>query len=92
MRNQQLDATPALVSPGWVESRLGISRPTRLLLEEQGILTPVRLTPSSHRRYRLDQVEALVPRSAGPAPEVDGPQGGEVSPTSPPTLSIEDAR
>ncbi|WP_295792048.1 hypothetical protein [uncultured Microbacterium sp.] len=68
-----------------MERRLNISRPTRLLLEEQGVLTPVRLTPSSHRRYRLDQVEALVPDSAGPAPEVDGPQGGEVSPTSPPT-------
>lgn len=60
MRNEpDLADSATLVSPGWVEKRLNISRTTRIALEDRGALTPVRLTESSHRRYRLDEVEAL---------------------------------
>lgn len=52
-------AESALVSPAWVERVLGISRQTRLHLEAQGVLLPLRMTPTSHRRYRRADVEAL---------------------------------
>ena len=59
MLNPQQIAAPALVSPGWVEARLGIGRAKRINLEAQGILTPVRLTKKSHRRYERSAVEAV---------------------------------
>lgn len=59
MPNQHATAESALVSPGWVEAHLGISRQTRLDLEERGALTPIRLTENSHRRYRRAEVVAL---------------------------------
>lgn len=60
MRNEpDLAESATLVSPGWVEKRLNISRTTRLALEERGALEAVRLTKRSHRRYRLADVEAL---------------------------------
>lgn len=59
MRNTPELAELALVSPAWVERALGISRQTRLHLEAQGVLLPVRMTPTSHRRYRRADVEAL---------------------------------
>jgi hypothetical protein len=42
---------------------LGISRPTLLKLEADGVLHPVRYGTSSHRRYDSAEVEAL--RSGG---------------------------
>lgn len=64
MLNQQLIAATALVPPGWVEKRLGISRAKRLSLEAQGVLTPVRLGTNGHRRYSRAQVEQLIPALA----------------------------
>jgi hypothetical protein len=48
-----------MVAPSYVEKRLGISRPTRLVLEGKGILNPVRLADGSHRRYHRAEVDAL---------------------------------
>lgn len=47
------------VSPAWVETKLDISRPTRLELERVGKLHPIRLTPTAHRKYRRAEIEAL---------------------------------
>lgn len=47
------------VPPAWVETRLGVSRPTRLELERLGKLHPIRLTTRGHRKYRRSEVEAL---------------------------------
>lgn len=60
MRNAPELAESALVSPAWVENALGVSRQTRLDLERKGVLTVVRLTPNSHRRYHRAEIEALV--------------------------------
>ncbi|MFN2467037.1 MAG: helix-turn-helix domain-containing protein [Gaiellaceae bacterium] len=38
---------------------LGISIETVRRLVGRGVLTPVRLTPTSHPRFRRDEVEAL---------------------------------
>lgn len=53
-------APPALKPASWVEARLGISRPTRIKLEDDGVLHPIRLTPNGQRRYDPAEVEALV--------------------------------
>lgn len=86
MRNEPEVAESALVSPAWVENKLGISRQTRLHLETQGVLNVVRLTPTSHRRYRRDEVAALaVPQTVDVPPTVDAPKVGEAPPTASPT-------
>ncbi len=59
MLNQHVVDESAMVDPAWVERRLGISRPTRLALEDKGLLHPVRLTTGGHRRYDRAEVEAL---------------------------------
>lgn len=80
MPNQPvLDDAAALVPAGWVETHLGISRQTRLELERQGVLTAIRLTPTSQRRYNRAAVEALAnPTDSAPSPGVDA---GAPSPT-----------
>jgi hypothetical protein len=65
-RNDE-EATQTLVPPHWVERRLGIARPTRIKLEQEGKLTPVRLTTGSHRRYDRAEVEALATAGTCPA-------------------------
>lgn len=72
MLNQQSSAETALVSPGWVEARLGISRAKRLSLEEDGTLTPIRLGTNGHRRYNRTQVEDLIPARAADPTQDDG--------------------
>jgi hypothetical protein len=57
-RNDE-EATQTLVPPHWVERRLGIARPTRIKLEQEGKLTPVRLTTG--------EVEALATAGTCPA-------------------------
>lgn len=54
------------MSPGWVEARLGISRTTRLDWEKRGLLHPIRLTGTSHRRYQRSDVEALIAGNQDP--------------------------
>lgn len=66
MPNQPLlDDRAALVASGWVETYLGISRQTRLDLEARGVLSAIRLTPTSQRRYNRAQVEALAKPTTG---------------------------
>ncbi|CAD5999482.1 protein of unknown function [Agreia sp. COWG] len=59
MPNQQVTDESAMVAPAYVERKLGISRPTRLGLEEKGLLNPVRFGDSGHRRYNRAEVDAL---------------------------------
>lgn len=80
MPNQPLlDETAALVPAGWVEAYLGISRQTRLELENQGVIQAIRLTPTSQRRYNRAAIEALAnPSVSDPSPQSGAP---EASPT-----------
>ncbi|HVX06651.1 hypothetical protein, partial [Humibacter sp.] len=59
MPKRQVDDDETRVDASYVERKLGISRSTRLRLEDDGVLNPVRLTPSSHRRYTKAEVDAL---------------------------------
>lgn len=81
MRNPPELSEKALVAPSWVEKRLGISRTTRLDYEARGLLHPVRLTDTSHRRYDLAEVEALAAGESHSAGESGAP---EASPTPDP--------
>jgi predicted site-specific integrase-resolvase len=58
MPNQQTSTESALAPPAWARTRLNVSRQTLLSYEALGKLHPVKL-PSGHRRYLVDEVEAL---------------------------------
>lgn len=58
----------SLITPSEARERLGVSLRTLYNLEARGDLIPRRL-PSGHRRYDLEEVEALIE----PAPELTAP-------------------
>jgi hypothetical protein len=76
-------ASPMMPS-GWASNQLGASRSTLLRLEEEGLLHPIRLGKSGHRRYSRVEVLAL---AAGTSPKASGP--AEADTIVPPTAGPE---
>jgi hypothetical protein len=79
-----------MVAPSYVEKRLGISRPTRLILEAKGILNPVRLADGAHRRYSRAEVDALAEShtSSDPSPLGSDETAGDVPEGSTPESAV----
>jgi excisionase family DNA binding protein len=60
---------PSLLTPGEVAQLLRVDPKTVTRWAKEGRLPPAFVTPGGHRRYRLEDVEALVrARGAAPAP------------------------